>query len=203
MESFRLYIEFRSSLLQKIRTIESSVDCLPHRAPRSNSITRRELHKLTAQFIERSAETGFHIVRLHSSCGRRSHKRIAGQNGWVVEMTGQCAPEYKDARYVWRNIIHESMEWSSCPCTKSEEPREHLVSQVVLFSPGADTNACEIIEDIIQELYWAIEKSGNHQPRSAVREHLLWAILKLNDAILPFSLENYVLSMQEAIEKGS
>lgn len=62
----------------------------------------------------------------------------------------------------------------------------------VLFDLEADHATCRTIEEILGDVSVVISSVGDGQPRSVIQENLLRAGLKINDAILPVRLEDYI-----------
>lgn len=86
-----------------------------------------------------------------------------------------------------------------CPCG-GDRGREHWVILDVLFAKDADQAFCEVVEDILSDLYHAVSNAGDRKPRSGIRERLLRALLLINDNIRPDRLEVYIAAHGLAAE---
>lgn len=79
-----------------------------------------------------------------------------------------------------------------CPCSNENEPTKHWVIDDVVYDKGADQYLCKNLEHILSDINEAVNSSGDKMPRSAIREYLLRAVLRINDQILPESMDKYI-----------
>lgn len=120
-----------------------------------------------------------------------------------MEEIGGAPVKYRDKSYNWLGAIDQGCEYSTCPCSKSGKKREHRVIQDVICGDSTDEDIGKTLYDVFEEIHLAIDSSGSKQPRSAIREHLLMAILRLNDAILPIPMQMYVDAELEKLKENT
>jgi hypothetical protein len=122
-----------------------------------------------------------------------------GKDGFVMENFGGMNVKYEDKRYVWDNghdIIDQGRQISKCPCSDDNLEAEHYIVYDILFDVNANKNICRLLTSILCDIKEAIDNAGDRQPRSGIRERLLVAMLKINDALLPTPMEDYISHMK-------
>jgi hypothetical protein len=62
----------------------------------------------------------------------------------------------------------------------------------VIFDCAANMTVCGSIENVLSDVYAAIDHAGDSKPRSGIREHLLRAVLRINDELLPSPMDEYI-----------
>ena len=84
----------------------------------------------------------------------------------------------------------------ACPCSANREPISHHVIDDIVYDPQCEQSICRKIEDILVDVSSAIDAADDKRPRSAIREYLLRAVIRLNDAILPIKVDEYIVQRQ-------
>lgn len=191
MKPLKLYADLRKEIIGVIGRIEDAKWGL-HWENWDNATTRSKLHRIKSNFLKRCEQNGIFVVKGHEYCGSPTHKRHADEHGYVMEKIGDKAITYSDKSYHRGRVMARSSSYSTCPCSQSGNRKEHYVSEFLVWELDADEELRRTLYDVFEEVYLAIESSGNKQPRSAIREHLLMAILRLNDAILPVPMQKYI-----------
>ncbi|GLF76443.1 hypothetical protein VNPA152081_15140 [Pseudomonas aeruginosa] len=65
----------------------------------------------------------------------------------------------------------------------------------IIYKKSANAEDCTTIILILTDISEAIDNSADKKARSGIREHLLRAILRINDAILPISIDKYIVEV--------
>ena len=99
---------------------------------------------------------------------------------------------YRDERFIWSYPIEQREVLCKCPCSENNLPTKHSVISDMLYDVNSDQSACKTIQSILDDIYQAVRNSEDKHPRSSIREYLLRAVLKINDAILPGSMDEYI-----------
>jgi hypothetical protein len=79
-----------------------------------------------------------------------------------------------------------------CPCSAENRPTKHWVIDDIIYDRGANQDLCNSLEDIFLDINEAVNSSGDKMPRSAIREYLLRAALRINDQLLPEPMNKYI-----------
>ena len=72
----------------------------------------------------------------------------------------------------------------------SEKQKNSLVRESLIFKKDSQTS--EMINAILDDIAKAVSRAYEKQPRSGIREYLLRALIRVNDNILPFTVEEYI-----------
>ena len=78
------------------------------------------------------------------------------------------------------------------PLLSKNSVTEHHVIDDVIYRKGSNLELCESLESILIDIYTAIECAADKKTRSAIRENLLKAVIKINDQLLPEPMESYI-----------
>lgn len=153
---------------------------------RPNYLTKTNLERLFGEAKAVAANFGVFVVNRHSPCGSKRH----GEDYLLEPLAGETVA-YGDPRFTWSYPIQQGTVSLACPCG-GDRNRPHHVLVDVLFAIDADQAFCGALERILTNLHEAIEKAGDRKPRSGIREHLLLALLIINDHIRPETLDAYI-----------
>ncbi|WP_439601859.1 hypothetical protein [Devosia sp.] len=164
----------------------------------SNSSTRRRLVAILERHIHDARKFGFLVVTRHTDCGRRGHNRSADQYGYITTNAYGLDIPYRDSSFEWGDFLYQGKRWDSCPCTKGGDIVEHHVIDDVVFERNAILANCKTIYHVLSDLQSAIDAAGDKQPRSGIREYLLRAIIQLNDAVLPSTVDEHIRAQVSA-----
>jgi hypothetical protein len=69
---------------------------------------------------------------------------------------------------------------------------EHQVIDEIIYDANSNSEACTKLETILCDIYDSINCAGDKKSRSAIREYLLRAILRINDELLPEPIDTYI-----------
>lgn len=88
--------------------------------------------------------------------------------------------------------MYQGNRYCACPCSSTKELTDHWVIDDVVYKQGSDLDQCEKLEYILRDIYKSTECAGDNKPRSAIRENLLRAVLRINDELLPEPMDSYI-----------
>lgn len=193
MSLLEYYANFRKDLISVIGYVKNADNryrwSWDETSP--NSSIKSSLEIIYEKYIKHASSHGLHIIYRHCDCGNDNHYENES-DGYVMDNYSGGNILYNDTRFIWNGPIEQGEIISKCPCSENNLPTNHHVSREVIFDVNADRNTCETIESILVDIYRAICNAGDKKPRSGIREYLLRAVLKLNDAILPGSMDEYI-----------
>ena len=151
-----------------------------------NSETRKKLKKLFTGYLNLAEPFGLRVVTRHHGCQNPIH--YESESGIFIHgMT------WRDPDYIWDgNFIYQGERVCKCPCSAENEPTSHDVVDEIIYRKSADLPACETITTILLWVSSAIDNAEDRKPRSGIREYLLCAIIRLNEAILPITVDEYL-----------
>jgi len=191
MSILAFYVKLRSEINAVICGVENSNSYLYWDNTTPNSSTKSKLINIYDRYIKHCEAFGVHMIDRHCDCGSPGHDEV-GSDGYVMDYASAPDMKYGDSRFIWVNTLSKGDIESICPCSKNNLPSKHTVLQQVCFDAKADQSTCKTLDSIFDDLYQAIRNSGDKQPRSAIREYLLRAVIKINDAILPCTMDEYI-----------
>lgn len=191
MSLLEFYVKLRRDIIAIIGGVEDSGHSYHWDNTTPNYITKSRLETLFEKTVDKSGIFGLHCINRHLDCGNPSHHEC-GPNGYAMDSIVGENISYGDSRFVWSSPICEGDFICKCPCSETNLPSKHYVIKDVFFDVNANKSTCDRIESILDDLYRAKQNSGDNKSRSAIREFLLRAVLRINDAILPSSMDEYI-----------
>lgn len=198
MQLLEYYASLRSELLCVLSGVRSVSSPLWWDDTSSNYSNQRKLLNILKKYIELAKPLGVHLVTLHAECGNPQHLSIS--RGCVVESDAFPEnwnihdPAYKEGY----DFIFMGSRFCRCPCSKDNKITEHHVTEKLVY-PAVSGKHCEIISNILCDISSAIENAEDRKPRSGIREYILRSIIRLNEAIMPITVDDYL--EQQGIEK--
>ncbi|MDH4555749.1 hypothetical protein E8F11_11295 [Pseudomonas sp. BN417] len=194
MTIFDFYVGLREEILKQISGIDNSNanwgwswdDSTP------NCVVKERLELLLGKYVPLAKEFGVYIVTRYPMCKNPKHWLYPTTNRYGIPIP------YKDARFVWsgRELFH-GWRLSICPCSSTNEPRENMVIDEFICDKAASIGEFNKIALIFEDISAAIMNSKDKKSRSGIREYLLRAVLRINDAILPQSVDEYIAQRRE------
>lgn len=185
----------RRALLTSVSGIENADSYLWLDNSTPNSTTRLQLRRILENAVSEASIFCVYVVTRHTGCERWSHNRASDANGYVWSDPFGLNVEWNDPRFIWEGgQMFQGKRYEPCPCSKKIEPLEHHVIDDVIYNPDADLSLCRAIYGVLSDIQLAISEAGDKKPRSGIREYLLRAILQLNDAIMPVTVEGHILA---------
>jgi hypothetical protein len=186
-------VALRQDLLAAISGISNADAYLWWDNTTPNSTTRLLLQKILRSAVLDASAFGIYVVTRHWNCGRRGHYKASDAQGNVWSDPYGLNVEWQDPRFVWAgDYLFQGMRCERCPCSKKGQPLNHDVIDDFIYSPDTDPSLYRTISGILSDVQSAIEEARDKKPRSGIREYLLRAILQLNDAIMPVTVEAHI-----------
>lgn len=191
--SWDYFVSLRQELLTATTGIQNAGFSLYWDNTTPNSSTRRQLSAVLQRHISEARKFGLLVLTRHTDCGRRGHNKKADQFGYLTSNAYGMDIPYRDPRFEWGDQLFQGSRCEPCPCSSNAELVEHhVIDDVVFFEKEANLPTCEIIYSVLSDLQSAIDAAGDKQPRSGIREYLLRAIIQLNDAVLPATVDEQI-----------
>lgn len=192
-DAWNYLVLLRRDLLAAISGIENANNYLWFDNTSSNFTTRRLLERVLQKAAYEASAFGLYVVTRHLDCGRPGHRKASDLNDYVWADPYGLGVEWQDHRFVWGgDQLFQGTRFERCPCSKSDQPVSHPIIQDIIYGPEATGSLCPTIFSILSDIQSAIEAAEDKKPRSGIREHLLRAILLLNDAIMPTAVDAYI-----------
>lgn len=187
-DAWDFLVGLRKNVLTAITGIENAEFGINWDNTTPNSTTRRRLQEILHKALMASSAFGVYVVTRHSDCEKHGHKYdYAMSNPYGLDIS------YGDERYLWKgDQLFQGTRWEICPCSKHNSLTDHHVIEDMIYDPKSDLTFCRILYGILSDISSAIEEAGDKRPRSAIREYLLRAVIRLNDAILPATVDKYI-----------
>lgn len=187
MTLLQYYVSLRKDLISMINGVKDAGGSLFWDNTTPNWLTRSRLESLYEKYLTESAKFGVYVITRHCECPNPAHGEYPTTNSYGLKI------EYRSNSYIWSGgQMYQGKRYCVCPCSdKNKETKHHVIDDVV-YDPNQDQKNCAAIESILLDIKSACDNSGDKQPRSAIRENLLLAIIKINDELYPSSMEAYI-----------
>lgn len=187
----QFYISMRQNLLEIISGVKNAEWSLFWDNTTSNYSTKLKLEKLLKTYRHQATAWGLFIVTRHCDCPNSNHAGYLTSNDYGLSIS------YQDEKYIWGDgQMFQGTRFCNCPCTENSEPTDHWVIDDVIYARDADLDKCKKIESVLFDIADAIECAKDRKPRSGIREYLLRAVLKINDELLPTSMDSYIKKIE-------
>lgn len=187
MGIFEYYSSLRHEILGVVTGVEDTGWNLLWDNTTPNSSTKNELGKLYAKYLQLASNFGLYVFTRHFDCPSTTHPEDSDSGIYEFDVV------YGDDRYIWTGSqMYQGKRYCVCPCSSKNEMTDHWVIDDVVYKKGSDIGQCEKLEDILKDIYESIERAGDNKPRSAIRENLLRAVLRINDELLPEPMDLYI-----------
>lgn len=200
MNLFEYYVVLRSEILAVITGVENSGHSLFWDTTTPNSITKGRLEKLHAKYLAEAKSFGLLMVTRHSYCPNPKHEGYPVSNKYGLDI------RFRGNGYIWNGgQFYQGKRTCICPCSSSNKVAEHDVIDEIIYEEHADTGVCERLEIILSDINESINCAGDKKPRSAIREYLLRAVLRINDELLPEPVDAYIENQRlrcRAVQNG-
>ena len=187
--SFFEYLVFiRSEIIKIITGVENSTglgwdDASP------NWSTKSRLISLKSKYLLRSKKYGVEVVTRVNHCDNPEHYNI--YDGFFTVDGKDFYLVYPSERHVMIYIDNE-YKCFKCPCSKNNEYKRNKVQFFLIYNKENNEFLCSSLGDIFMDIQFAIDAAEDNKVRSGIREYLLRALLKINDLILPESVDSYI-----------
>ncbi|MCY1286497.1 hypothetical protein D9M69_388250 [compost metagenome] len=187
MTLFEFYSCLRKEVLEQISGVENSNGYLSWDDTTPNYLTKIRLESLLQKYILLAKDFGVYVVTRYSSCSNAKHE------GYPTESRYGLPISYQEPGFIWEgDQLFQGRRVSTCPCSPKNKPNSNWVIDDFVYKETTNIDECRRIAHILEDISEAIEKAEDKKPRSGIREHLLRAILEINDAILPLPIDEYI-----------
>jgi hypothetical protein len=187
MSIFEYYASLRAEILEVITGVENSELNLFWDDTTPNYVTKGELEEIYKKYLAEAKKFGLYVVTRHCDCPNPNHPGYSISNNYGLEIT------YRDEYYVWSGgQMYQGPRRCVCPCSPKNKQSQHHVIDDVIYDKSSDQELCKKIEGILYDVVKAIDCAGDKKPRSAIRENLLRAVLRLNDQLLPEPMDLFI-----------
>ena len=190
MSIFRYYASLRTNILEIANSIERV-----HQGPswykkydntKPNWLIRQWLESLYEESYFEAKIFGLYIVTLHCNCPNPKHEDYPVTNRYGLNI------KFNDERYIWETKIYQGLRNCVCSCSSENKTSEHDVIDYRIYEKSADYESIKTLDNIFYYIDCAIDFAEDKKPRSAIREHLLDAVLEINDQLLPEPMDDYI-----------
>lgn len=187
MSLFKYYAALRTEILEIITGVENSGPSLFWDDTTPNWLSKLRLEKLHAKYLANARSFGLLVVTRHCDCQNPTHGNYPISNTYGLHV------EYKRSGYIWNDgQFYQGKRKCVCPCSSKNKETEHHVIDDIIYDENSDVEKCAKLEAILCDIYESIDCAGDKKPRSAIREYLLRAILRINDELLPEPIDTYI-----------
>ncbi|WP_155943645.1 hypothetical protein [Zestomonas thermotolerans] len=187
MTLFEFYTNLRKDVLKQISGVEDSNGYFSWDNTTPNYLIKIRLESLLADYIVKAKEFGIYVVTRYARCARSAHEGYPTENRYGLDIP------YQDDQFVWgADQLFQGERISTCPCSTKNKPHKNYVIDDIIYKKSYNEKDCKIISSIFCDISEAINNAADKKARSGIREHLLRAILRLNDAVLPMPVDEYI-----------
>lgn len=187
MELLEFYINLRRDVLEQISGVKDSNGYFSWDSTTPNYLIKSRLEYLFEQYTMEARTFGIYVVTRYANCAHKGHDGYPVSNKYGLEIN------YQDAQFLWgAGQLYQGPRISTCPCSPKNKPSINHVIDEIIYTKSSNMDDCKIISATLCDIHEAIENATEKKARSGIREHLLRAILRLNDAILPMTVEEYI-----------
>lgn len=187
MSLFDYYAALRNEILEIITGTKNSNHSLFWDNTTPNHVTKTRLINLFTNYLSAAKAYGLLVVTRHSECPNPSHSEYPTSNSYGLHIP------YRGEGYIWDGgQFYQGPRLCVCPCTSHNKPTEHFVIEDIIYDESANLTTCNRLELILSDIFDSIDSAGDKKPRSAIREHLLRAVLRINDELLPEPMGIYI-----------
>lgn len=187
MTLFLFYLSVRDDLLFQISGVKNSNGILTWDDTTPNYIIKNRLSALLDSYVLRLSALGMFMVTRYCSCTNSAHNNYIVSDGYGLDVS------YRDARYTWSDHqLFQGNRNAICPCSPTNKLGECYVIDEFIYSDASFLERSKRIFEILEDVSIAVSRANDNRSRSGIRESLLRALLRVNDAILPQSVDDYV-----------
>ena len=192
MDAFEFYVSLREDILKVISGVENANGYWGWDDTTPNWVTKNRLETLLDKYVLLAKEFGLYVVTRYATCTNPKHEWDPTTNRYGISIP------YQDERFVWGSEqLFQGERTSTCPCSPKNKPHKNHVIDDIIYEKTGLLEDCQKIALILEDLSEAADKSRDNKSRSGIREYLLRAVLRLNDAILPQPVDEYIAARQD------
>ncbi|ELB2780038.1 hypothetical protein [Vibrio parahaemolyticus] len=193
MDIFSFYVTLRKQIIEVITGTDDAEGSLFWDDTTPNWLTKQKLQDIyNHHFGVISKDLGVYVVERHfiDNC---PNDELHGD--WFPEIDNAgIGITHDNDDYTWTHIHpFEGEKWCHCPCHPNNSETYHRVMETVVYDNTRDHNFdLEELLNILGEILVAIDCAEDRRPRSAIRENLLCAVIRINDQLLPQKMDDYI-----------
>lgn len=162
----------------------------------SNLYTKYRLQSLYDKYLSLAQSFGIVKVTRHVSCPNPSHIEYITSNEYGLDIPNQ------DPKYSWHMRQQQDTRVCKCPCSDKNQPTRHKVIDELIYPIDKELN-CERVLSVIDEIRKAVEASGSGRPRAGVREHLLLAMMKIDNCLIPGGTARFLSQLRDLFDDNA
>ena len=191
-DEFVYYAGLRKALFKMLTEFEDAGDNPYWYGTKENSLIRRDLKILFWEICQEVGDFGFFILREHSQCSPR--KRGHRKDDMVIEnfYVNKSFKDRFDERIVFSRPIGAYEFDCICPCSDDNLPTTHTTISWIAIVDTARERDCILLAEAIKFILAAVDVAADRRPRSAIREMLAYAIMSLDDLLLPTPMDEFI-----------
>jgi hypothetical protein len=165
-----------------------------------NWLTYDRLNEVIQNTLNSARTLGLHTATVYWDCPNPRHHKKSLDGQYLCELNSGEIIKQWDSRFIWCTNIFDGQIIRKCPCSRRNLPASHSVTVWTVASPDQNQRFFSAVSNAIYELIEARKAAKDRGPRSGIREHLLLAILHLNDALLPHTMDDYIRQLDCTME---
>ena len=186
MSPIEFYLNLREELLLIVTDVVNSGSWGTYYKPSiSNSINKNRLERLLIKYKDLAEPLGIIKVTRHISCSNDNHVEYIVSNEYGLDI------ESVDNRFEWGFFQEMNKRMCKCPCSDKNISTHHEVLDELIYHKDQNI-PCGPILSILEDVERAVLNSKNNKARSGVREHILMALININNQLMPGGMEAYV-----------
>ena len=188
MNLFKYYSDLRAEILEVVTGVEnSSGSCFFWDDTTPNWATKNKLEKLYKKCLAGATKYGLYVVTRHCDCPNPKHTEYPVSNNNSLKV------KYRDGNYIWNGgQMYQGPRLCVCLCSTENNSTNHHVIDDVIYSKNANQELCSKLKEVLSDINESIAYAGAKKSRSAIRENLLRAVLRINDQLLPEPMDLYI-----------
>ena len=189
MSVFDLYVELRADLLEQISGVQNSNGYFSWDNTTPNYLLKGRLERVLEKYVKKVSSFGMYKVTRYSACSNPKHDGYPTENSYGLEIT------YGGDGFIWNNEqLFQGERICCCPCSESNKVGKNYVIDEFVYSDEDAARLGSILFDVLEDVSNSIRRASDNRARSGIRECLLRGLLRVNDAILPQTVDEYILS---------
>lgn len=186
MKLFNFYVSLRKELLEQISGVNDAYMWSAWNDKSPNWLTKKNISILFEKYLDIAKSYGIYTITRHSSCGNSLHKKH-----YYISNEAGLKLDYPSEKYeLGGPQLFQGEKNTICPCSNISTTH-HIIIDVVYFKNSRINDPKKLCE-IFSHIHDAIDSCSDRKPRAAIRENLLAAVLKINDQLLPQSVDQYI-----------
>ncbi len=199
---FQYLALLREELIALQDSIEDACEYIEFDKTKSNWQIANDLQGVIDKYLPNAASFGLYVIEQHKNYQIPEGIELTPD---LKKIASTCSLydaygldiKLNDERFIWPGKDY-SWGLADYDCKNCKFPLKHSVIKEFIFEKDFDISMCETLSGIFDLIERAKSRSSERSPRSGIREQLLLAILKLNNEILPFDLEEYIKNQRKS-----